>query len=166
MSYRLLKTLIWIPGGLAVSLLAGRRAPGIAAVIMLIAFSLAALGIGESRMAWQLFCCVAIFEFVRQFMRWSHGGYLSEHMPNDLRATAIGCSVTFSGLGSTLFAWTADHLWNPAATGFQSSHPFAAATVLGLVGSVGLLVFDRFVPIRERECARHAAQGDPASRET
>ncbi len=147
----LLKTLMWIPGGLAVGLLAGRRAPGIAAVIMLGTFSLAALGIGESRIAWQLFCCVAVFEFARQFMRWSHGGYLSEHMPSELRATAIGCSITFSGVGSTIFAWVADLVWNPASIGFQSSHPFIAATVLGLVGSAGLLLFDRINPIRQKE---------------
>ncbi|MFV2068885.1 MAG: MFS transporter, partial [Pirellulales bacterium] len=162
---QLLKTMMWIPGGLAVGLLAGRRAAGIAAVIMLGAFSLAALGIGESRLAWQLFCCVAMFEFVRQFMRWSHAGYLSEHMPSHLRATAIGCSITFSGLGSTLFAWVAHHLWNPPTTGFQSSYPFVAATVLGLVGSFGLMVFDRFVPIRRRpeRKGQHEApvEGDP-----
>jgi hypothetical protein len=148
---QLLKTLMWIPGGLAVGLLAGRRAPGIAAVIMLGAFSLAALGIGESRLAWQIFCSVAAFEFVRQFMRWSHAGYLSEHMPSDLRATAIGCSITFSGLGSTVFAWAADFVWSPKAIGFQSSDPFVAAAVLGLVGSFGLMVFDRFMPIRQRK---------------
>jgi len=148
---QLLKTLMWIPGGLAVGLLAGRRASGIAAVMMLGVFSLAALGIGESQLAWQLFCCVALFEFVRQFMRWSHAGYLSEHMPSDLRATAIGCSITFSGLGSTIFAWIAGHLWNPATTGFHSSQPFIAATVLGLIGSGGLLLFDRFKPIRQKE---------------
>lgn len=148
---QLLKTLMWIPGGLAVGMLAGRRAPGIAPVIMLAVFSLAALGIGESRLAWQVFCCVALFEFVRQFMRWSHAGYLSEHMPSNLRATAIGCSITFSGLGSTIFAWAADHVWSPAAPGFQSSHPFFAATVLGLIGATGLLIFDRFIPIRQKQ---------------
>ena len=36
---QLLKTLMWIPGGLAVGRLAGRRAPGLAAVIMLFSFS-------------------------------------------------------------------------------------------------------------------------------
>ena len=76
----------------------------------------------------------------------------------------IRCSITFSGLGSTIFAWVADHLWNPAATGFQSSHPFVTATVLGLVGSVGLLLFDLFVPIRQREGTRHASQVDLSSR--
>lgn len=148
---QLLKTVMWIPGGLAVGLLAGRRAPGIAAVIMLGSFALSALGIGESRVAWHIFCCVTTFEFVRQFMRWSHAGYLSEHMPSDLRATAIGCSITFSGLGSTIYAWSADHLWNPDMRGFHSSYPFLAAAFLGCVGSVGLMIFDRCIPIRQRE---------------
>jgi len=148
---QLLKTLMWIPGGLAVGLLAGRRAPGIAAVIMLGAFSLSALGIGESRVVWHIFCCVTVFEFVRQFMRWSHAGYLSEHMPSNLRSTAIGCSITVSGLGSTIFAWSADYLWNPEMDGFHSSYPFVAAALLGFVGGIGLMVFDRYIPIRQME---------------
>ena len=148
---QLVKTVMWIPGGLAVGLVAGRRAPGIAPVIMLGAFSLAALGIGESLVTWQLFTCVVTFEFFRQFMRWSHAGYLSEHMPSDLRSTAIGCSITFSGLGSTIFAWAADLLWNPAGVSFQSSDPFVAAAILGCVGSLGLMVFDRLSPIRKTE---------------
>jgi hypothetical protein len=115
---------------------------------MLSVFSVTAWGIGESRTAWQIFICVAMFEFVRQFMRWSHAGYLSEHMPSDLRATAIGCSITFSGLGSVIYAWVADHFWNPAASGFDASNPFAAAALLGLAGAVGLVVFDRWIPIR------------------
>jgi MFS family permease len=147
---QLLKTLMWIPGGLAVGLLAGRRAPGIAAVLMLGCFSLAALGIGCSSIAWQLFAGVAVFEFVRQFMRWSHAGYLSEHMPDDLRATAIGCSVTFAGLGSTIYGWASDSLWSPNAADFQSWRPFIAAAVLGLAGSAGLCLFDHLIPIRER----------------
>ena len=100
---QLLRTVMWIPGGLAVGLLAGRRAPGLAAVAMLGAFSLAGIGIGGSVVAWQLFAFAAVFEFVRQFMRWSHAGYLSEHMPNDLRSTVIGCSITLAGLGSTIY---------------------------------------------------------------
>ena len=148
---QLLRTLMWIPGGLAVGLLAGRRAPGVAAVAMLGCFALAGLGIGLSSIAWQLFFCVGLFEFVRQFMRWSHAGYLSEHMPNDLRATAIGCSITVSGLGSTIFAWIAGYLWNPGLSGFQSSQPFLTAAVGGLIGCAGLFIFDRFCPIRQRE---------------
>ncbi len=103
----LLKRLMWLPGGAAVGFLAGRRAPGIAAVLMFGTFSVMALGIGFSQVAWQLFASVAVFEFVRQFMRWSDAGYLSEHMPSELRSTAIGCSITFSGLGSTIFGWLA-----------------------------------------------------------
>jgi len=146
---QLLKTLMWIPGGLAVGLLAGRRAPATAAIAMLACFSMAALGIGQSTHQWQLFFCVAMFEFVRQFMRWSHAGYLSEHMPSDLRATAIGSAITFAGLGSTIYGWGADYLWNPDAAGFQSSQPFLAAAVLGVIGTAGLCLFDRFIPIRD-----------------
>lgn len=147
----LLKTLMWVFGGAAVGFLAGRRAPGIAAVLMLATFALAAMGIGMSTLAWQLFVCVALFEFVRQFMRWSHGGYLSEHMPNHLRSTAIGCSISLSGLGSTIYGWAAGYLWNPDVVGFHSSRPFLAAAVLGIVGCLGLWLFDRIRPIREAE---------------
>jgi len=147
---QLVRTAMWIPGGLAVGLLAGRRAPGIVAVIMLGCFAMTGLGIGSSSIVWQLFACVALFEFVRQFMRWSHAGYLSEHMPEDLRATAIGCSITISGLGSTIFAWTSGYLWDPNLSSFQSSQPFLAAAVFGLTGCVGLFIFDRFIPIRQK----------------
>ena len=146
---QLLRTVMWIPGGLAVTLLAGRRAPGIAAVIMLGCFAATCIGIGISEAAWQLFVFVALFEFMRQFMRWSHAGYLSEHMPQDLRATAIGCSITISGLGSTIFVWIAGYLWNPNLSGFDSSQPFLAAGLIGLVGCAGLFIFDRFCPIRQ-----------------
>ena len=147
----LLKVVMWIPGGAAVGLLAGRRAPGIAAVIMLAAFSVSALGIGISQFAWELFLAVAAFEFVRQFMRWSHAGYMSEHMPSDLRATAIGMTIMFSGLACTIFAWIVPMVWNPDATDFKSAGPFLTAAVLGLVGAVGLLIYDREFPIRTSE---------------
>lgn len=142
---QLLKTLMWLPGGAAVGCLAGRRAPGIAAVIMLAAFALCALGIGASAASWQLFACVAMFEFVRQFMRWSHAGYVSEHLPSDLRSSAIGAAITLSGLGSTLFGWIAGAAWDPTR---QSSSPFWAAASLGGAASLGLLLFDRMHPIR------------------
>ncbi len=146
---KLLGTMMWIPGGLAVGLLAGRRAPGIAAVAMLGCFALTALGIGVSSLVWQLFLFVAMFEVVRQFMRWSHAGYMSEHMPQDLRATAIGCSITISGLGSVIFVWIAGYIWDADLASFQSTRPFQAAAVLGLIGCVGLFIFDRFCPIRQ-----------------
>jgi MFS family permease len=145
----LLKVVMWIPGGAAVGLLAGRRAPGIAAVIMLGFFSLAVLAIGCSQLVWQLFLSVAVFELVRQFMRWSHSGYMSEHMPPDLRATTIGLTITISGLGSTIFTWIAPWIWDPKATDFEATGPFWAAAVCGLIGCVGLFVYDRIRPIRE-----------------
>ena len=145
----LLKVIVWIPGGAAVSLVAGRRAPGIAGAAMLGAFSLAALSIGASQTVWQLFCCVAAYEFTRQFMRWSHAGYISEHMPRDLRPSAIGFSISFAGVGSTIYLWVAPWIWDPKATDFNSAGPFWAAGTVGLVGALGLWLYDRFRPIRE-----------------
>jgi hypothetical protein len=162
---QLLRTLMWIPGGLAVGLLAGRRAPGVAAVAMLGSFAVAALGVGESHIAWQLFCCMAAYEFVRSFMRWSHAGYLSEHMPEHLRATAIGCSITCAGTAGTIFSWLASFLWNPNAADFRSSSPFVVAAVIGLIGCAGLYVFDRFYPIRERRAAMPTASASLLSAE-
>ncbi len=145
----LLKTLMWIPGGLAVGLLAGRRAPGIAAVLMIGGFSLGATCIGVSQVAWQLFASVAVFEFVRQFMRWSHGGYLTEHIGDRLRPTAIGFAITFSGLGETVYGWVAKAIWDPDLPGFESWKPVLLASIAGLLAAVGLFVFDRWRPIRD-----------------
>ncbi|MBI2824040.1 MAG: hypothetical protein HYX69_05025 [Planctomycetia bacterium] len=145
---QLLRTLMWIPGGAAVGFVAGKRAPGLAGVAMLATFSLTALSIGASQVAIQLFASVALFEFSRQFMRWSHSGYLAEHLPENLRAAAIGCSITFTGIGATVASWTADYLWSPIAAGFRSSTPFLAAALVGLTGSAILLVYDWFRPIR------------------
>jgi hypothetical protein len=140
---------MWIPGGLAVGLLAGRRAPGLAAVVMLSGFALSAAGIANASTSGGLFVAVAVFEFVRQFMRWSHAGYLSEHMPEDLRATAIGMAVTLAGMSSTLFGFLTNAIWSPDDPGFDSRNPFLLAAGLGLAGALGLLVFDRVVPIRK-----------------
>ena len=90
-------------------------------------------------------------------MRWSHAGYLSEHLPTDLRTTAIGFAITFSGLGSTIYGWAADALWNPAT---QSSQPFFAAALLGGVACIGLFVFDRLRPIREPDSVS-SVSGEP-----
>ena len=144
----LLKTVMWIPGGAAVGLLAGRRASGFAAVLMLGAFALAAGAIGWCSIGWMLFVFVAIFEFTRQFMRWSHSGYMSEHLPDNLRATGMGVAISLSGLGSTLWGWAADMLYtsNPVE---QSPMPFYSAAVLGIVGCIGLFIFNRIHPIRQ-----------------
>jgi hypothetical protein len=148
---QLLRTVMWIPGGLAVGLLAGRRAPGIAAVAMLGSFALAGGGIGLVVSAGPLFAVVAVFEFVRQFMRWSHAGYLSEHLPNRLRSTAIGCAISLAGLGSTLYGSLPLALMDPNGSGFDSRLPFWISASLGLAGATGLFVFDRLKPIRQIE---------------
>ena len=82
-------------------------------------------------------------------MRWSHAGYMSEHMPDNLRATAIGCTIMFSGLGSAIYSWIAPAIWNPIQTDFESSTPIMAAAILGLAGAVGLWTYDFFRPIRK-----------------
>ena len=148
----LLQTAIWIPGGLAVSFLAGRRASGLAGVVMLGSFSLAAGLIGWSSGAVALFVALGIFESARQFMRWSHAGYLSEHMPPDLRATAIGCSISIAGLSSAIWGYAALKVFSADAPDFDSTDPFWSAAVCGLIGAVGLFVFDRYIPIRRPEC--------------
>lgn len=145
---QLLKTVMWLPGGAAVGLLAGRRAPGMAGVLMVGSFALMAMGMGSSRLAWHLFAWVAAYEFVRQFMRWSHAGYLSEHMPAKLRSTAIGATIACSGIGSTVFGWVAGAAWDPTV---ESRAPFFAAALLGGLAACGLFLFDRFQPIREAE---------------
>ena len=147
---KLLQTIMWIPGGAAVGLLAGRKAPGVAAVLMLGSFSIAAAAIGWCSASWMLFVYVAIFEFSRQFMRWSHSGYMSEHLPDHLRSTGMGVAISLSGLGSTIWGWAADLLYttNPVQ---QSAMPFYSAAVLGIVGCIGLFLFDRVYPIRQPE---------------
>ena len=149
----LLKTMMWIPGGIAVGLLAGRRAPGIAAVLMIGGFSGAAVLIGISQLAWQLFASVAVFEFARQFMRWSHGGYLTEHIGDRLRPTAIGFAITFSGLGETVYGWVSKMIWNPNQPGFQSWKPILLASIAGLFATAGLVLWDRLRPIRSTPTA-------------
>ena len=141
----------WLAGGAALALFAGKRASGFAAAVMLAAFSLSLLGIGESHVAWQIFVTVAIFEFVRQFARWLHAGYLAEHMPTNLRASAIGLANSFAGLGSVIYGWIVEEIWTPGEPGFISQRPFLVAAVIGLIGAAGLFLFDRVHPIREPE---------------
>ncbi|MDA0660848.1 MAG: MFS transporter [Planctomycetota bacterium] len=149
----LLKTIMWLPGGAAVGMLAGRRASGRAAVTIACVFAVATVACGYSRTSAELFAAVIAFEFLRQFMRWLFTGYLSEHMPSDLRSTAIGLSVTFAGLSSTIYAWWADWLWKTGnvPADFRYDTPFLAAAILGVIGALLLAVYDRFDPIRERQ---------------
>ena len=149
----LLKTFMWIPGGFAVGLLAGRRAPGLAAVIMVGSFGLGAAAIGGSHAAWQLFAAVALFEFTRQFMRWSHGGYMTEHLETRLRPIAIGFAISFSGTGEVLYGFLTKLIWNPDLPNYESWKPVSVAGVLGLIAAAGLYVFDRVRPIRGPDLA-------------
>jgi len=154
---QLLKVFMWIPGGIAVGWLAGRGASGIAAVIMLGTFSLASLSIGFTQVAWQLFACVAVYEFVRQFMRWSHTGYLAENVPPALRATAIGFAITCAGVGSTLFTWISPWIWDPNLADFNSAGPFWTAGILGTTTALGLFAYHWFRPIHAYRSAKHSS---------
>jgi hypothetical protein len=154
---QLLKVFMWIPGGIAVGWLAGRGASGIAAVIMLGTFSLASLSIGFTQVALQLFACVAVYEFVRQFMRWSHTGYLAENVPPALRATAIGFAITCAGVGSTLFTWISPWIWDPNLADFNSAGPFWTAGILGTTTALGLFAYHWFRPIHAYRSAKHSS---------
>ena len=145
----LLKNMAWIPGGVAVGLLAGRRAGGMVPAAIVGAFGISAFLIGQSAVGWQLFVGVAAFEFVRQCMRWSHGGYMSEHMPSNVRSTAIGYTITLGGLAATAYVWIAPRIWDPNSPDFNSSGAFLCVSILGLVGCVGLFLYDRVFPIRD-----------------
>ena len=74
---------------------------------------------------------------------------MSEHMQANLRATAIGYVITFSGLGSTIYVWIMPWIWDPDTADFDASWPFLTAAVVGLVGTAGLFVYDWKFPIRE-----------------
>jgi len=81
-------------------------------------------------------------------MRWSHGGYLTEHIGDRLRPTAIGFAITFSGLGETVYGWASKAAWNPNLEGFQSWKPVLLASIAGLFATAGLFLYDRMRPIR------------------
>ena len=73
-------------------------------------------------------------------MRWSQTGYITEHMPIELRGSAIGFSTTLSGLASTLFATVMRNLQSPDSPDFSSSLPFYVGGCIGLTGAVLLLI--------------------------
>ena len=140
------KTLMWVLGGAAVGLVAGRKVGAIAGIVMLGGFAIGSLCIAHSNVAWQLFASVIVFELMRQFIRWSQTGWLSEHIPGELRATGIGVSCTIAGVSSTIFAWVAGYIWNADQPQFNSSNPFYTAFFLGIVGCVVLGVCSWFHP--------------------
>jgi len=111
----LMRPLMWLPGGMAVGLLAGKRAPGYVAAFIFGCYGLASLGIGLSHSALALFGTVAVFEFLRQCMRWAQTGYFSEHMPADLRPTAMGWGIALSATGGSIFGFVTNS-WMPAAS--------------------------------------------------
>ncbi|MDA1330602.1 MAG: MFS transporter [Chloroflexi bacterium] len=145
---QLIRTFMWLLGGVAVGFFAGRRVGRRVAASMVAAAALAAIAVGLSQKVWQLFASVAVFEFFRQFVRWLQTGYLAEHMPGNLRATAIGFALALAGLGHTMFAWAAAYMWDPTN---QSGMPFLFAALLGGVGGFGLFLVDRWWPIHTHE---------------
>ena len=146
---QLVRALMLLPGGIAVGFFAGRRAAGIFAVVLLGFFAITCGSIGWASTVGMLFLSSACFEMVRQLMRWSQTGYLSEHMPARLRSCAIGCSVTCSGLGATSFGFLTNQYMNPSDPSFNSAEPFWLAAGIGAIGATGLYFFNRNFPIRE-----------------
>ena len=130
-------------GGLAILLIAGRKASaGIASGVLLI-YATCSLGIGLSPNAYVIFVFASLFEFFRQLMRWSQTGYISEHMPIHLRGPAIGFSTTLSGLSSTVFAYVMREVQSPGTPDFSSSFPFFIGGSIGVLGALLLLISDK-----------------------
>jgi MFS family permease len=150
---QLIRMMMWIFGGIGVGLLAGRKTGIVTGATILGAFALAAGSIGLSSTTVQLFAASIAFEFVRQFMRWSHAGYMAAQMPDNLRATAIGGGITAAGISSTIFGFAANRFLDPSGAAFDSSKPFFFACVIGCAGALGLLAFCLFskarVPLAE-----------------
>jgi MFS family permease len=147
-------------GGALIGLIAGRRASGIAAAGMLGAFAFCCLGIGLAPNAAAMFAFSALFELVRQFMRWVQTGYLSEHMPEEHRAEAIGISVTLSGVGSWAFNLLTRAIQSPDSPAFNSSLPFAIAAGLGFLGTAMLVAASRHGLTSTLKSARLPAIGE------
>jgi MFS family permease len=127
-------------GGLFIMLIAGKRAGALMAAAVLGGYAVCSLGIGLSDYVYGVVIFTALFEFLRQLMRWSQTGYITEHMPIELRGPAIGFSTTLSGLSSTLFATLMRNLQSPDSPDFSSSLPFVVGGSIGLAGAVLLLI--------------------------
>jgi hypothetical protein len=133
---------MWVVGGVAVGAVAGHRPGAVAAAVILGAFSLAAMAVGLADTRTLLFASSIVFEFVRQFMRWSHSGFMAEQVNERLRATAIGTAITVAGLSSTAFGFIANEISDSNAADFNSSAPFVVAGAIGCVGALGLILFN------------------------
>ena len=127
-------------GGLFIMLIAGKRAGALMAAAVLGGYAVCSLGIGLSDYVYGVVIFTALFEFLRQLMRWSQTGYITEHMPIELRGPAIGFSTTLSGLSSTLFATLMRNLQSPDSPDFSSSLPFVVGGSIGLSGALLLLI--------------------------
>jgi MFS family permease len=124
-----------------IGLIAGKKASGWVAALILGSFALFGLGIGLAPNAVMLFAFSALFEIVRQFMRWIQTGYVSEYVSEEQRSPAIGFSVTLSGIGSWAFNLATRTLQSPDSPGFSSALPFQIAAVLGFIGTFFLIVW-------------------------
>jgi len=158
-----IRMIMWIVGGAAVGLLAGRRAGILVAAVILGAFSLSSIGVGLANTTVILFAAAIAFEFVRQFMRWSHAGYIAEHVSDEVRATAIGGAIAVAGVSSTSFGFAANWIGDPNSASFKSATPFFIAGVIGLLGTVGLVVFDRITRRRQLHAQTSLDMAQPTS---
>jgi MFS family permease len=128
-------------GGLLIGLIAGRKNSGWMAVLVLGSFAACGLGIGLAPNAVAMFAFSALFELLRQFMRWIQTGYVSEFVSEAQRSPAIGFSVTVSGIGSWAFNLLARMLQSPDSPGFSSGLPFQLAAAMGFIGTALLVIW-------------------------
>ncbi|NPV48743.1 MAG: hypothetical protein HPY69_17525 [Armatimonadetes bacterium] len=132
-------------GGLLIGLLAGRQANRVTGALILAAFTVCQLLTGIAPNAWVLILSAGLFEMVRQLIRWSQTGFISELVPEERRAPAISLTVMLSGLGGWLFMVLSRAIQTPDTPGFSSTLPFLIASVSGVLGVVLLLVTHRVI---------------------
>jgi MFS family permease len=145
-------------GGLLLSLIAGKKASRTIATALFAAFVLCGIGTGLAPGATTIFASVAIFEIMRQFMRWLQTGYVTEFVSSEQRPAAISVSVLLSGLSSTGFLLLLRRLQSPDAPSFSSTLPFLLAGAIGLAG-VLLLACRRTGPTAPADSAIPAPPG-------
>lgn len=135
-------------GGLLIGLLAGRQANRVTGALILGAFTVCQLITGIAPNAGVLILSAGLFEMMRQLIRWSQTGFISELVPEAQRAPAISLTVMLSGLGGWLFMVLSRALQTPDTPGFSSTLPFLLAGVSGALGVVLLLFTHRIVSRR------------------
>ena len=86
---QLLKTFMWILGGVPVGRLAQRRITQFTVVLVTGAAAIRAIGIAQSTAAWYLFAGVAMFEYFSYFVRWLNTGSVSVQVLAHLGAASI-----------------------------------------------------------------------------